>query len=86
MSRQVYQLNSANVEYTRVGPMEFEFYARPRLARRFRRFRNRDKDIIVQGSKTGFRVVDFRRVKDAPPQGTGQNRKIKFFMKLEKLA
>lgn len=56
MTRPVYRLDTENVAYERVGPMEFEFLATPATMSVLRNPR-----VVVQGVR-GYEVEKFQRM------------------------
>jgi len=76
MSRPVYQLDTENNEYTRVGPMTFEFRGAPQLIALFK-----NPNAVVQGRTRGFKAKSFEIVPGPPQDG-----KLLYRVELEQLS
>jgi hypothetical protein len=64
LSRQVYQLDTENTEYTKVGDMTFEFRGAPQLIALFK-----NPNAVLQGRTRGFRAKSFEIVPGPPQDG-----------------
>lgn len=64
MSRPQYKLDTTNVEYTRVGPMTWEFYETMEVFRLLK-----TQGAVVTGIRRGFRVVSVERLPGPPVDG-----------------
>lgn len=64
MSRPVYQFDTENVEYTKVGDMTFEFRGAPQLVALFK-----NPLTVIQGRTRGFKILNFKIVPGPPQDG-----------------